>query len=53
MSTPKEAIDDLHQAKLYRYFYEDSLSPERTIAECDFILIKCELSPPASILEKG
>ncbi len=51
MSTPKKQIENLHRSDLYLYFYEDSLTGERTRGECDFIERACQLKRGQAVLD--
>lgn len=51
MSTSKRAINNVHRSELYLYFYEDSLRPEKTERECNYIEEHCQLSGQGKILD--
>ncbi len=51
MKTDHEAINKLHEAKLYLHFYDDLLSEERTNKECQFIFEKCKLQKRDRVLD--
>jgi len=51
MSTNQSDIKNVHNSDLYLYFYEDSLSEERTVKECDFIEQECGIGSSQSILD--
>ncbi|PHN01731.1 class I SAM-dependent methyltransferase [Flavilitoribacter nigricans] len=51
MSTPQKAINDLHRSDLYLHFYGDSLTEERTAAECEYITHHCRMAPSSHILD--
>lgn len=51
MSTSIQSIQDLHQAELYLYFYEDFIDDEKTEQECEFMERALGLYDGASILD--